>query len=51
MNMIKILGKDNDLTTQDGKLTKQGYIVLALSSVFGFCLFLIGRSIHGKKDK
>lgn len=47
--MVKILGKDNDLRTENGKITKQGYIALALSSVFGICLFLIGRSIHGKK--
>ena len=49
--MIKLLGKNNDLRTEDGKITKQGYIALALSSVFGFCLFLLGRHNRIKKKK
>jgi hypothetical protein len=46
---MKILGKDNDLRTEDGTITKKGYVALALSSVFGFGLFLIGRYIYGKR--
>jgi hypothetical protein len=46
---MKTLWKDNNLHTEEGKITKQGYIALALSSVFGFSLFLIGRYIYGKK--
>ncbi|MBR6004918.1 MAG: hypothetical protein IK063_01675 [Clostridia bacterium] len=47
--MIKVLGKNNDLMTEDGKITKQGYAALVISTVFGVCLFLTGRSVYGKR--
>jgi len=47
--MIKIFGKNNDLRTEEGKITKTGYLVLTLSSVFGLCVFLTGRHFYGKK--
>ena len=46
--MIKFLGKGNDLRTEDGKITKMGYIVMMISSVFGLCFFLVGKYIYGK---
>ena len=47
--MIKVLGKNNDLMTEDGKFTKQGYAVFLFSTFFGVCLFLTGRSVYGKR--
>lgn len=47
--MIRLLGKNNDLMTEDGKITKQGYAVLVISTAFGICLFLTGRSVYGKR--
>ena len=44
--MIKLLGKNNDLRTEDGKITKYGYIVMALSTVFGLLFFLTGRAAY-----
>lgn len=44
---MKLLGKNNDLY-KDGKTTKSGYIVLIVSSIFGLCCFLIGRSLYAK---
>ena len=49
--MIKFFGKNNDLRTEEGKLTKTGFAVMALSSVFWFCVFLMGRTIYGKSLK
>ena len=49
--MIKFFGKNNDLRTEDGKITRTGYVVMALSSVFGFCVFLMGRTIYGNSLK
>ena len=46
--MIKLLGKGNDLRTEDGKITRQGYLVMLIFSVFGFGCFLVGRSLYGK---
>ena len=46
--MIKIFGKNNDLRTEEGKITKTGYVVMTLSFVFGLCVFLTGRYIYGK---
>lgn len=46
--MIKLLGKNNDLRTEDGIITKWGYFVAAICAVFGLCCFLIGRSVYGK---
>ena len=46
--MIKLLGPDNDLRTEDGVITKWGYLVAIASTVFGVCCFLIGRKIYGK---
>ncbi|MDE6673148.1 MAG: hypothetical protein K2K16_13320 [Ruminococcus sp.] len=46
--MIKFLGKENDLRTEDGKITKTGYIVMLISSVFELCFFLTGRYIYSK---
>ena len=47
--MIKLFGKNNDLRTEEGKITKSGYIIMALSTVFGLCVFLTGRHFYGKK--
>lgn len=44
---MKILGKNNDLY-KDGKITKNGYIVLMVSSILGLGCFLIGRSLYAK---
>ena len=49
--MIKFFGQNNDLRTEEGKITKTGYAVMALSSVFGFCVFLTGRALYGKSLK
>ncbi len=49
--MIKIFGKNNELRTEEGKITKTGYAVMALSSGFGFCVFLLGRTIYEKSLK
>lgn len=46
--MIKLLGPGNDLYTENGKITKTGYFVMAVSSAFGLLCFLMGRSIYGK---
>lgn len=46
--MIKLFGKNNDLRTKEGEITKTGYAVMMLSSVFGLCVFLTGRYIYGK---
>ena len=46
--MIKLLGPGNDLYTENGKITKTGYLVMALSSVFGLLCFFVGRSVFGK---
>ena len=46
--MIKLFGKNNDLKTEEGKITKTGYAVMALSTVFGLGVFLIGRYFYGK---
>lgn len=51
VKMIRLLGKNNDLRTEEGKITKTGYAVMILSSVFGLGLFLTGRYIYGKKLK
>jgi hypothetical protein len=37
--MMKFFGKNNDLRTEDGKITKLGYEVMLLSSVLGLCVF------------
>ncbi len=47
--MIKLFGKNNDLRIEEGKITKSGYIIMALSTVFGLCVFLTGRHFYGKK--
>lgn len=49
--MIKFFGKNNDLQTEEGRITKTGYVVMTLSSVFGLCVFLMGRTIYGKSLK
>ena len=46
--MIKFFGKNNDLRTEEGKITKTGYAVMVLSTVFGLCLLFTGRYIYGK---
>lgn len=46
--MIQFFGKNNDLRTEEGKITTWGYVVMMLSTVFGLCVFLTGRSIYGK---
>ena len=37
--MIRFFGKNNDLRTEEGVITKTGYAVMMLSSVFGLCVF------------
>ena len=49
--MIKFLGKGNDLRTEEGEITKTGYVVMLFSSVFGLLIFLIGRYFYGKSLK
>ena len=49
--MIKFFGKNNDLRTEEGKITELGYVVMILSTVFGLCVFLSGRYIYGKSLK
>jgi hypothetical protein len=49
--MIKFFGKNNDLRTEEGIITKTGYAVMMLSTVFGLCVFLTGRYIYGKSLK
>ena len=46
--MIKFFGKNNDLRTEEGKITKTGYAVMMLSAVFGVCVFLTGRYLYGE---
>ncbi len=49
--MIKLLGKNNDLRTEDGKITKYGYIVMAVSAVSGLFVFLTGRAAYIRSHK
>ena len=46
--MIKLLGPGNDLYTEDGTITKAGYMVMLASSVFGLVCLFAGRSIYRK---
>lgn len=46
--MIKLLGKDNDLRTKDGAITRKGYFVMIISAIFGLCIFLLGRYLYGR---
>ena len=46
--MIKLLGKNNDLRTEEGEITRIGYVVMIISAVFGLCVFLTGRYMYGK---
>ena len=46
--MIKLFGKNNDLRTEEGRITKTGYVVMMLSTVFGMGVFLTGRYFYGK---
>ena len=45
--MIKFFGKNNDLRTEEGEITKTGYVVMMLSTVFGICVFMAGRYFYG----
>ncbi len=45
---MKLIGKNNVLRTEEGKITKTGYAVMLLSSVFGLSVFLAGRSLYAK---
>ena len=49
--MIKFFGKNNDLRTEEGKITELGYAVMILSTIFGLCVFWTGRYIYGKTLK
>lgn len=49
--MIKLFGKNNDLRTEEGKITKLGYLIMVLFTVFGLCVFLTGRYLYGKSLK
>lgn len=51
MSMIKLLGPDNDLRSEDGRITKWGYLVAVLSTLFGLACFLTGRSLYGKHHR
>lgn len=42
---MKLLGKNNELY-KDGKITAKGYHVMTISTIFGFCCFLVGRSLY-----
>ena len=44
---MKILGKNNDLRTEEGRITKTGYAVMMLATVFGLCVFFAGRKLYG----
>ena len=46
--MIKLLGKNNDLRTEEGEITRIGYAVMTLSTILGLCVFLTGRYMYGK---
>ena len=46
--VIKLLGKNNDLRTEKGEITRIGYVVMIISAVFGLCVFLAGRYMYGK---
>lgn len=48
--MIKFFGKNNDLRTEEGKITKTGYAVMIISSIFGLCIFLTGRYFYGRRS-
>jgi hypothetical protein len=47
---MKLLGKNNDLY-RNGKITKSGYIVIAIASIFGLCCFLLCRLLYRKAKK
>ena len=49
--MMKFFGKNNDLRTEEGKITKTGYAVMLLSTVFGLCVFFSGRKIYAKSKQ
>ncbi len=49
ISMIKLLGSNNDLRTEDGVITKTGYHVAIVSVIFGLVCFLVGRTIFGKQ--
>lgn len=46
--MIKLLGPGNDLYTEDGVITKTGYLIMFVSAVFGLFCFFTGRAIYKK---
>ena len=46
--MIKLLGPGNDLYTEEGEITKTGYFVMFVSSVFGLLCVFTGRLIYKK---
>ena len=46
--MIKLFGKNNDLRTEEGEITKIGYEVMLVSIVSGLCIFFTGRYFYGK---
>ena len=46
--MIKLIGKNNDLITEEGKITRIGYAVMTLSTILGLCVLLTGRYMYGK---
>jgi len=49
--MIRFFGKNNDLRTEEGAITKTGYAVMLLSTVFGLCVFLTGKHCYGQALK
>ena len=49
--MIKLLGKNNDLRTEEGEITRIGYAAITLSTILGLCVFLTGRYMYGKSQE
>ena len=47
--MIKFLGKNNDLRTEEGVITPLGWTVAMICTLFGLCVFLTGRYFYGKR--
>ena len=47
--MLKILGPDNDLLNDDGKITRCGWAIFVISSLLGILFFLSGRYLYGRR--
>ena len=49
--MPKLLGPNNDLLNEDGKITRWGWAVFVISSLLGILCFLSGRYLYGRRKK